>query len=150
MVLLVFPVVVVELDDFFLDVVVPPVLVLPVVVVVSSPDSDVLSADELCVSVEELSAEEALSLLLLSEESELLSFLLLSSLGFFLSELSENCPDNDELVVDTRLAPSLVFVTLLVTTLVAPSANAIDKIANGVINGGVRYAMSDSSLCLTR
>ncbi len=120
-------------DAFFLDVVVPV------------PDSDVLSADELCVSVEELSLEEDSSLLLSLEESELF-FLLLSSLDFFLESLDDIPLTSDELVVETRDAPSLVLVTVLVTTLVAPRAKAIETIANGVINGGVRYAMLHSSL----
>ncbi len=132
------------LDDvFFLEVVVPVLPVVPVVVPVS--DSDVLSAVELCVSVEELSFDEDSSLLLSLEESELF-FLLLSSLDFFLESLDDIPLTSDELVVETRDAPSLVLVTVLVTTLVAPRAKAIETIANGVINGGVRYAMLHSSL----
>jgi len=131
-------------DAFFFDVVVPVLPVVPVVVPVS--DSDVLSAVELCVSVEELSSDdESLSLLLLLEESESF-FLSLSSLDFFLESLDDIPLTSDELVVETRDAPSLVLVTVLVTTLVAPRAKAIETIANGVINGGVRYAMLHSSL----
>src|SRR5699024_11513069 len=37
--------------------------------------------------------------------------------------------------------PSEVPVAVLTATLVAPKANTADKIANGVINGGVRYAI---------
>ena len=40
--------------------------------------------------------------------------------------------------VDVRGAPSLEPVAELTTTLVAPKASAIDTIANGVKNGGVR------------
>lgn len=133
-----------ELEYFDVELLVVPVV--PVVLLSSLLDSEVSSAEELCVSVEELSFDDdSWSLLLLSEESESLSFLSLSSLAFFLSELSETRPE-DEIVDETLLDPSWVCVTVLVTTLVAPSANAIDRIANGVIKGGVRYAMLHSSL----
>ncbi|KRL65451.1 hypothetical protein FC85_GL000280 [Lentilactobacillus diolivorans DSM 14421] len=42
--------------------------------------------------------------------------------------------------------PSLVDVTLFTTTFVAPSANEIDKIANGVINGGILLSIQKTSL----
>lgn len=133
-----------ELEYFDVELLVVPVV--PVVLLSSLLDSEVSSAEELCVSVEELSFDDdSWSLLLLSEESESLSFLSLSSLAFFLSELSETRPE-DEIVDETLLDPSWVCVTVLATTLVAPSANAIDRIANGVIKGGVRYAMLHSSL----
>lgn len=135
----------VVLDDVFFLEVVPVLPVVPVVVPLFVLASDVEFAEELSVSVEEL----LLLLLSLLDES-LLSFLeeseaffLLSSLAFFL-ESFDWLTTNDELV-DVREAPSLVFVTELVTTLVAPSASAIETMANGVIKGGVRYAMLHSS-----
>ena len=135
-------------DVFFLEVVVPvePVVPVPVVSAVLLSVDDVFFADELAVSVDELSDEESLLLSeLLLDESEL--FLLLS-LAFFES-LEDMLLTSDELVLDTRVAPSFVFVTVLVTTLVAPRAKAIDTIANGVIKGGVRYPMRHSSFHLT-
>lgn len=135
----------VVLDDVFFLEVVPVLPVVPVVVPLFVLASDVEFAEELAVSVEEL----LLLLLSLLDES-LLSFLeeseaffLLSSLAFFL-ESFDWLTTSDELV-DVREAPSLVFVTELVTTLVAPSASAIETMANGVIKGGVRYAMLHSS-----
>ncbi|KRK59475.1 hypothetical protein FD42_GL000198 [Lentilactobacillus hilgardii DSM 20176 = ATCC 8290] len=44
--------------------------------------------------------------------------------------------------------PSLVPVTLLATTLVAPSAKQIDKIANGVTNGGILLSIQKTSYSL--
>lgn len=133
-------------DGFFFEDVLEPVLpVEPVVPAVLVPVSDVEFADELSVSVEELLLlllsllEE--SLLSFFEESE--AFFLLSSLAFFFESL-DWLTTSDELV-DVREAPSLVFVTELVTTLVAPSASAMETMANGVIKGGVRYAMLHSS-----
>ncbi len=138
----------------FLDVDVVPVVVpvssfVVLLLVVVVFDSDVLLADELCVSVELSSEELSLSLLLslLSFLDESDSFLLLSSPSFFL-ESSEKLLELVLLTEETRGAPSLVLVTELVTTLVAPSANAIERIANGVMMGGVRYAMVHSSLFL--
>ncbi len=135
----------VVLDDVFFLEVVPVLPVVPVVVPLFVLSSDVEFAEELSVSVEELLLlllslldESLLSFL---EESE--SFFLLSSLAFFL-ESFDWLTTSDELV-DVREAPSLVFVTELVTTLVAPSASAIETMANGVIKGGVRYAMLHSS-----
>ncbi len=133
----------VVLDDVFLEVV-PVLPVVPVVVALLVLASDVEFAEELAVSVE----EELLLLLSLLDESLLLfleesEFFLLSSLAFFL-ESFDWLTTSDELV-DVREAPSLVFVTELVTTLVAPSASAIETMANGVIKGGVRYAMLHSS-----
>lgn len=129
--------------DEVVDEDVVPVL-LPVVVPCEFSVSDVLSAEELCVVVDEL-----LLLLLSSDDSLLLEesesfFFELSSLSFFLELVDEF--DTTEEVCEVRVAPSLVLVTELVTTLVAPSAKAIETKANGVINGGVRYAMSSSSL----
>ncbi|EHO49278.1 hypothetical protein HMPREF9104_02624 [Lentilactobacillus kisonensis F0435] len=37
-------------------------------------------------------------------------------------------------------------VTLLTTTFVAPSASEIDKMANGVINGGIRLSIHKNFL----
>jgi len=135
----------VVLDDVFFLEVVPVLPVVPVVVPLFVLASDVEFAEELSVSVDELLLlllslldESLLSFL---EESE--SFFLLSSLAFFL-ESFDWLTTSDELV-DVREAPSLVFVTELVTTLVAPSASAIETMANGVIKGGVRYAMLHSS-----
>jgi len=134
----------VVLDDVFFLEVVPVLPVFPVVVPLFVLSSDVEFAEELSVSVEELLLLLSLldeSLLSFLEESE--SFFLLSSLAFFL-ESFDWLTTSDELV-DVREAPSLVFVTELVTTLVAPSASAIETMANGVIKGGVRYAMLHSS-----
>ncbi len=129
------------LDEVVDEDVVP---VLPVVVPCELSVSDVLSAEELCVVVDEL-----LLLLLSSDDSLLLEeseffFFELSSLSFFLELVDEF--DTTEEVCEVRVAPSFVLVTELVTTLVAPKAKAIETKANGVINGGVRYAMSSSSL----
>jgi type III secretory pathway component EscU len=73
-------------------------------------------------------SELDLSLDLLSSE--------LSSAAFFFALLEVA----DELLTTLllALAPFTVWVVLLTTTLVAPSAKTIDTIANGEINGGVR------------
>ena len=113
-------------------------LVVPVDFVASVPVVVPVSvlADEL-VSV--VLAELAL---VSSEDSELAS----STLGLLselaVSELALLSSDADvEVVLDDVLvtvAPSLVFVALFTTTLVAPNANTMETMANGVINGGVR------------
>ncbi len=85
----------------------------------------VLSAELCCSDEEELSS--------LRSGSGLLS----DDCGA-LSTLSE---DELETVVETRARPSDVCVTSLTATFVAPSASTIDMIANGVNNGGVRFAI---------
>ncbi len=71
--------------------------------------------------------------------SEALSLELSS--GLFLSLLLED-DVTTRLVEVLAAAPFTVWVVLLTTTLVAPSANTIETIANGEINGGVRYAIN--------
>lgn len=84
----------------------------------------VLSAELCCSDEEELSSLRSGSCLL-SDDCETLSTL------------------EDELeTVETRARPSDVCVTSLTATFVAPSASTIDMIANGVNNGGVRFAIS--------
>jgi len=83
----------------------------------------VLSAELCCSDEEELSSLRSGSGLL-SDDCETLSTL------------------EDELeTVETRARPSDVCVTSLTATFVAPSASTIDMIANGVNNGGVRFAI---------
>lgn len=83
----------------------------------------VLSAELCCSDEEELSSLRSGSCLL-SDDCETLSTL------------------EDELeTVETRARPSDVCVTSLTATFVAPSASTIDMIANGVNNGGVRFAI---------
>lgn len=105
-----------------------------------------LSVELLCVSSE---LDELLSIdeLLESSELELLSLLLLLELSFLEEFLLESV-DAEFLVVDSVCVrtepPSVVPVTLFTTTLVALSAIKTLTIANGVINGGVRYAITAS------
>ena len=135
----VLPVVVVS--SVVLLVVPVPVSVLPVVPV------DFVASVPVVVPVSVL-ADELVSVVLAelalvsSEDSELAS----STLGLLselaVSELALLSSDADvEVVLDDVLvtvAPSLVFVALFTTTLVAPNANTMETMANGVINGGVR------------
>ena len=72
--------------------------------------------------------------------SEALSLELSS--GLFLSLLLEDDVTTRLVAVLLAAAPFTVWVVLLTTTLVAPSANTIETIANGEINGGVRYAIN--------
>ena len=98
---------------------------------------------ELSFSVSELELswfETVLSCVVLSAEEEL------SSLRSGSCLLSDDCETlstlEDELeTVETRARPSDVCVTSLTATFVAPSASTIDMIANGVNNGGVRFAI---------
>lgn len=59
----------------------------------------------------------------------------------FLSELLLDDELTTRLVEELAGAPLTVWVVLLTTTLVAPSAKTIETMANGEINGGVRYAI---------
>lgn len=131
--------------------VVPVVPVLPVVPVVPVVDfffDFVVVVVALLVAVSDLALVESAELSSLLE-SELV-FLLESSELDFLSEPSlalDPCLSNDDDVVAGTLVdvvagePSFVLLTLLTTTLVVPKASAIETMANGVKNGGVRYAM---------
>lgn len=95
-----------------------------------------LSWFEVVLSCVVLSAE-----LCCSDEEEL------SSLRSGSGLLSDDCEELSTLVedeletVETRARPSDVCVTSLTATFVAPSASTIDMIANGVNNGGVRFAI---------
>ena len=66
----------------------------------------------------------------------------LLSLGT-LDELEDTAELELTLTLELELvgAPSLVCVVVFTTTLVALNANTSETIANGVINGGVRYAI---------
>lgn len=127
-------------------VVVPVLPVLPVVVDFFFDFVVVVVA--LLVAVSDLAFAESAELSSFVE-SELV-FLLESSEPDFLSEPSlalDPCLSKDDDVVAGTFVdvvagePSLVLLTLLTTTLVVPKASAIDTIANGVKNGGVRYAI---------
>lgn len=110
--------------------------------------ADELSVELLCVASELDELDELLGSEELLELSslELLS-LLLSELSFFEESLLLLL-DDEALLTDSVCAltapPSVVPVTLFTTTLVALSAIKILTIANGVINGGVRYAIASS------
>lgn len=77
------------------------------------------------------------------------SFALLSDSDFFFAESDIDFDLAFESIelLDATVAvlvvgvPSLEWLTLLTTTLVALNANAIERIAKGVKNGGVRYAI---------
>lgn len=87
-------------------------------------------------------------LLVLSEDDkdsdELLEEILLEEGSLEDTELSELTFSLElELVEDVcvTVLPSFVFVTVFTATFVAPSAKTTDITANGVMNGGVRYAI---------
>ena len=98
---------------------------------------DELDEDELELLLDE---DEELELSFSVSELELSWFETVLSCVVLSAELC--CSDEEELeTVETRARPSDVCVTSLTATFVAPSASTIDMIANGVNNGGVRFAI---------
>lgn len=109
----------------------------------SSVDDELLLERVLLLLDVEFSSSE---LLVLSEDDkdsdELLEETLLEEGSLEDTELSE-LTFSLELVEDVcvTVLPSFVFVTVFTATFVAPSAKTTDITANGVMNGGVRYAI---------
>lgn len=111
----------------------------------SSVDDELLLERVLLLLDVEFSSSE---LLVLSEDDkdsdELLEEILLEEGSLEDTELSELTFSLElELVEDVcvTVLPSFVFVTVFTATFVAPSAKTTDITANGVMNGGVRYAI---------